>query len=106
MARKPVATKAKRAKKPAGPVAVALGPDLRIARAGEVFAAILAARSANEVLLDGGEVAKVDAAGLQALAAALVTLRTAGVAWRWQTASGTLSSAAALAGLDATLQIE
>jgi len=105
MARKPVATRKKRSKA-TGPVTIALGPDLRIARAGEAFSAILAARAAGEVVLDGGEVAKVDAAGLQALAAALVTLRTAGVQWRWQTASGTLSSAAALAGLDATLKIE
>ena len=111
MARKSPPAKVKTAKtakaaKAAGPVTIALGPDLRIAQAGDAFQRILAARGAREVLLDGGEVAKVDAAGLQALAAALVTLRTAGVGWRWQTASGTLSSAAALAGLGATLRIE
>jgi anti-anti-sigma regulatory factor len=105
MPRKPAAAKARRTRD-TGPVAVALGPDLRIARAGEVFARITAARGAPEVVLEGGEVAKVDAAGLQALAAALVTLRTAGVSWRWQTASGTLASAVALAGLGLTLQIE
>jgi anti-anti-sigma regulatory factor len=87
-------------------VAVSLGADLRIGQAGDAFARILAARNAGEVVIDGGEVAGVDAAGLQALAAALVTLRTAGVPWTWQARSGTLSAAAALAGLDATLQIE
>jgi anti-anti-sigma regulatory factor len=105
MPRKPAAVKAKGAGA-GGPVAIVLGPDLRIAQAGDVFARIVAARGAREVVLDAAEVAKVDAAGLQALAAALVTLRTAGVAWRWHTASGTLSSAAALAGLGAILQIE
>jgi anti-anti-sigma regulatory factor len=104
-ARKPAAAKPRRAKA-ARPVVVALGADLRIAQAGDTFARILAARESGEVLLDGAEVAKVDAAGLQALAAALVTLRTAGVSWRWQTASGTLSSAATLAGLGETLRIE
>jgi anti-anti-sigma regulatory factor len=105
------ARKPAKAAKPAtrlarGPVAIALGADLRIGQARDLHARLLAARKAGEVVLDGAEVAKVDAAGLQALAAALVTLRTAGVAWRWQTPSGTLSAAAALAGLEATLQLE
>jgi anti-anti-sigma regulatory factor len=90
----------------AGPVQVALGEDLRIAMAGEVHARILAARAAGEAVLDGGAVARVDAAGLQALAAALVILRTAGVRWRWHAASGTLCAAAALAGLGTTLNLE
>ena len=105
MARKAAVAKA-RGGKGKGPVAITLGPDLRIGQAGDAFARILAARNASEVVLDGGEVTGVDAAGLQALAAALVTLRTAGVAWRWQTPSGTLSAAAALAGLATMLKLE
>jgi len=105
VARKAAVAKA-RGGKGKGPVAITLGPDLRIGQAGDAFARILAARNASEVVLDGGEVAGVDAAGLQALAAALVTLRTAGVAWRWQTPSGTLSAAAALAGLATMLKLE
>jgi len=105
-ARKP-AKAAKPAKGRAkGPVAIDLGADLRIGQARDLYSRLLAAREAGEVLLDGAEVAKVDAAGLQALAAALVTLRTAGVACRWQNPSGTLSAAAALAGLEATLQLK
>lgn len=105
MARKAATAKAK-AGKAVGPLAIALGPDLRIGQAGQVFARIVAARKASEALLEGGEVARVDAAGLQALVAALATLRTAGVAWRWQAPSGTLAAAAALAGLDAALQLK
>ena len=106
MARKPAAAKPKRRKAAGGPATIALGADLRIGQAGEVFARIVAAQGASEAVLDGSEIARIDAAGLQALAAALVTLRTAGTGWRWQTPSGTLTAAAALAGLGTTLKLE
>jgi anti-anti-sigma regulatory factor len=105
VARKPAPAKPKR-RKAAGPATIALGADLRIGHAAEVFARIVAAQGAGEAVLDGSEIARIDAAGLQALACALVTLRTAGTGWRWQTPSGTLSAAAALAGLGATLKLE
>jgi anti-anti-sigma regulatory factor len=84
---------------------VTLGPDLRIAHAREIFEALEGAAARGPVEIDASEVAKVDAAGLQALAAALIRFREAGVQWRWNDPSLALISAAKMAGLESTLEL-
>jgi anti-anti-sigma regulatory factor len=85
------------------PRRVELGADLRIARAGEVFAALQPARRGASFVLAASEVARVDAAGLQALAVAAARWREQGIAWKWDEPSQALLGAARLAGLDAHL---
>jgi anti-anti-sigma regulatory factor len=85
---------------------VDLGADLRIGRAREVFDALAAAGNKATVVIDASTVAKVDAAGLQALAAHVVQWRTAGKAWRWDNPSDTLRTSARSAGLDEALGLE
>lgn len=84
---------------------IALGEDLRIAQAREAFAAIAAAADARSVEIDAGRVARVDGAGLQALAAGVGRLRAAGVECRWSAVSEALAGAAGLAGLAAALAL-
>jgi anti-anti-sigma regulatory factor len=117
---KPVAAgaPAKRARKPHGEdtgtaagvpsseTTVALGADLRIGRAREIHQALTQTQAQGATLIvDGEGVAKVDAAGLQSVLAALVHSRTAGVAWRWHNPSLALKSAAQLLGLDGALEL-
>jgi anti-anti-sigma regulatory factor len=83
---------------------VSLGADLRIGRAREVHQALTQTKTAT-LIVDGEEVAKVDAAGLQSVLAALVHSRTAGVEWRWHNPSLALKSAAQLMGLDGALEL-
>ncbi|MBA2689813.1 MAG: STAS domain-containing protein [Burkholderiales bacterium] len=85
---------------------VTLGSDLRISRAREVFAALEAAASFPSVRIDGADVIRIDAAGLQALAAAVVRFRTAGAVWRWHNASPALAGAAKLLGLASVLELQ
>ena len=89
---------------------VALGSDLRIGRACEVFnlleAANQAAAKQASVVIEAAEVSKIDAAGLQALSAAIVRFRTAGTEWRWHNPSPILTNAAKLLGLESVLEIE
>lgn len=85
---------------------VALGADLRIGRAREIFDALAAASDKATVVIDASAVAKVDAAGLQALAAHLVQWRTAERPWRWDNPSDTLRASARSAGLDGALGLE
>jgi anti-anti-sigma regulatory factor len=96
----------KRRRKPAE-TTVALGSDLRIGRAREVFN-MLAAAAASEgsVAIDGSEVTKVDAAGLQALVAIIVRYRTAGTPWRWHNQSAVLTGAAKLLALYGALDLK
>jgi anti-anti-sigma regulatory factor len=82
---------------------IALGEDLRIGRAREVFEALDSAKPNVTVVIDAAAVARVDAAGLQALAACVVRWRTAGREWRWDNPAHALRAAAVQAGLDATL---
>ena len=84
---------------------VTLGTDLRIAHARVVFEALEGAAARGPVEIDASEVTKVDAAGLQALAAALIRYRDAGVQWHWNDPSLALVSAARLAGLESTLEL-
>ncbi len=89
----------------APPRRVELGADLRIACAGEVFAALQPSRRGASYLLAAREVARVDAAGLQALAVAAARWRDQGVAWKWEEPSQALLGAARMAGLDAHLEL-
>ncbi len=97
------------AKAPRGAAAehrVTLPPDLRIGSVRPTWEALAAVPARATVVIDASSVAKVDASGLQLLAAALVRLRASGSAWRWREASGVLRSAAHLAGLSSDLELE
>jgi len=85
---------------------VALGEDLRIANAAAVFEALAGAAQGGAIAIDASRVARVDAAGLQALVAGLARVRAAGIEWRWQEVSATLSTAAGLAGLGTALALK
>jgi len=85
---------------------ISLGEDLRIARAREVAAIVCAAADAGSLEIDGSQVARVDAAGLQALAAGFARLRVAKVSVRWSEPSAALFASAALAGLAGALELE
>ncbi len=86
---------------------VVLGSDLRIGQVAELFSRLEgAAASGRPVALDASEVSKVDAAGLQLLAAAAVRFRTAGVTWRWHNRSAALVGAAQVLGLDGALELK
>jgi len=85
---------------------VVLGEDLRIGHARETFEALAAITTKTTVVIDASGVSRVDAAGLQALAACLVQWRTAGIAWRWDNPAHALGAAARSAGLAGVLGIE
>jgi anti-anti-sigma regulatory factor len=86
---------------------VSLGSDLRIGRAGELFAMLeSAADPVRVVLIDGSSVSKVDTAGIQALAVVIIRFRAAGTAWRWHNSSATLASAAKMLGLEDILGLQ
>ena len=86
---------------------IALGSDLRIGRAREVFDALSSAtKGSGLVVIDGSQVGKIDTAGLQALIAAIVRLRANGKVWHWEGGSAQLTSAAKLLGLDRALELQ
>jgi anti-anti-sigma regulatory factor len=85
---------------------IALGGDLRIGRAGEVFQALSAATDAGSVVvIDAAEVGKIDAAGLQTIVAATMRFRAANIQWRWRNQSPTLIDAAKMLGLEEALEL-
>jgi anti-anti-sigma regulatory factor len=85
---------------------IALGEDLRIGEARATFESLAAAGSgARSLEIDGAAVARVDAAGLQALAVAFARLEAAGVECRWGEVSPVLSGAAHLGGLAQALAL-
>jgi anti-anti-sigma regulatory factor len=83
-----------------------LGSDLRIADARAAFESLAGQAAHGAVEIDASQVARVDAAGLQALAAAIARMRASRVKCRWTAVSGTLAGAAALSGLARALGIE
>jgi anti-anti-sigma regulatory factor len=87
--------------------AVKLDADLRVGGAAAVFEALRAAARKPEksVALDGSEVEKVDAAGLQALLAGRQALAEAGKNVTWSATSAQLSAAATLLGLNENLEL-
>ena len=82
---------------------VVLVEDLRIANARATFESLAAQPGTVALEIDASQVARVDAAGLQALVAALARLRALGVEARWKAPAPALAAAAALAGLEAIL---
>lgn len=84
---------------------VALGDDLRIAHARATFETLAGAAQDGVVEIAGAQVTRVDAAGLQALAAAIARLRAAGVSCRWEKPSEALVAAARVAGLEGALEL-
>ena len=85
---------------------VALGEDLRIGRAREVAQLFAQAHGAGAVEIDGSKVARVDGAGLQAVVAGVMALDEARIPCRWHGVSEALAGAAAIAGLDAVLELK
>jgi anti-anti-sigma regulatory factor len=84
---------------------VVLAEDLRVANARATFESLAAHPGTGTLEIDASQVARIDAAGLQALAAALGRLRAAGVEARWKAPAPALAAAAALAGLEAILAL-
>lgn len=84
---------------------VELAADLRIGAAAATHAAILAASANEELVLDGARVAKIDAAGIQALLSALIQISRSGGRWRWHNPSTTLIQGVAVLGLRDSLQL-
>ena len=80
---------------------IALAEDLRIGGAREAYAALSGGRGDLEI--DGSRVARIDAAGLQALAAGIGRARAQGASCQWHEPSAALLAAAALAGLEGAL---
>lgn len=85
--------------------AVSLGEDLRIGRAREV-AAMLAVADAGAIEIDASKVARVDAAGLQAVVAGVARLRAAKVKCRWSAVSEPFAQSVKVAGLGRALGVE
>jgi anti-anti-sigma regulatory factor len=87
--------------------AVKLGRDLRIATAAATFHALREAAGAKDakVVVDGGQVEKADAAGLQALLAGRQALAAAGKKVAWSGCSAQLKAAAGLLGLAGALEL-
>lgn len=85
--------------------AVELAADLRIGAAAATHAEILAAAALGEVILDGGRVAKIDAAGVQALLAAVIQISHSGGRWRWHNPSVTLAQGVTVLGLGESLRL-
>jgi anti-anti-sigma regulatory factor len=83
---------------------ITLAADLRIGTARAAFESITAGPNAGGLDIDASQVERVDAAGLQALVAALARLRAARVTFHLRAMSGALASAAQLAGLSAALE--
>ncbi|MBL8516915.1 MAG: STAS domain-containing protein [Betaproteobacteria bacterium] len=80
-----------------------LPADLRIGSAAEVYAGLAALR--GEVLIDGEAVAKVDAAGVQAVLAASIQISRSGGRWRWHNPSAVFIQGAAMLGLGESLRL-
>jgi anti-anti-sigma regulatory factor len=80
-----------------------LPQDLRIGSAADVHAGLLA--RAGDVALDGESVAKVDAAGVQAVLAALIQFSRSGGSWRWHNPSAVLKQGIAVLGLGESLRL-
>lgn len=84
-----------------------LGRDLRIGTAAATFRALRLAAQGTErrVVIDGGQVEKADAAGLQALLAGRREIAHAGKILAWSGCTPQLKSAAGLLGLVEALEL-
>jgi anti-anti-sigma regulatory factor len=84
---------------------VRLGDDLRITQARATYESIVACIEREDVTIDAAKVARIDAAGLQAIAAGIARLHAADVRLQWVHVPDALAHAAALAGIDEVLQL-
>ena len=86
---------------------VTLEEDLRIAGARAAFDSLATAgKGARALEIDGAAVARIDGAGLQALATALSRLGAAGVDCRWSAVSEPFAQSVKVAGLGRALGVE
>ena len=88
-----------------GAAVVRLADDLRIAQARSTYESIVAGAQRTAVTLDAARVTRVDAAGLQALVAAIARLDAAEVRLEWQHVPEALANGASLAGLTEALRL-
>ena len=84
---------------------VRLGDDLRIGAARATYESIVACLEREEVTIDAAKVARIDTAGLQAIAAGIARLHAADVRLEWVHVPDALANAAALAGIDEALHL-
>ncbi len=82
---------------------VALAPELVVANARAILASLSPPGGPVTLVIDASPVRKVDAAGLQLLAACAAQWRAQGRAWRWERPAEALRAAARLAALEETL---
>jgi anti-anti-sigma regulatory factor len=81
-----------------------LPAELTIAHVAEVWQDYIDHKDTEgEIALDASDVNHVDAAGLQCVVALLQDMRTQKRAWSWFACTNALASAAALAGVAATM---
>lgn len=87
--------------KTSGARTIKIAPDLRIAGARAAYVALRDAAGGPEsrVALDGRQVEKIDAAGIQAIVAGRKVLGAAGKKMTWVGTSAQLKAAAGLLGL-------
>ncbi len=88
------------------PFRIVLNSDLRIGAAKDLYARLVNAEGEGELVLVADEVARVDAAGIQAVLAALGRISDSGRVWRWHNPSSTLVQGIELLGLKAHLRLQ
>jgi len=88
------------------PAVVVLGVDCTLRQAVPLKTLLLDADASSAIILDGRAVQRIDAAGLQLLAALAVRESAAGRPLQWNAASRELRAACARAGLTAVLALD
>jgi anti-anti-sigma regulatory factor len=87
-----------------GPQSLTLPTDLRIGTAASTYGEFRALNPARPLMIDASGVAKIDAAGMQAVVAGL-HLRMDSANWTWQAPTETFVRAARLLGLHSILAL-
>lgn len=89
----------------AGDAPLALGECLTVEQVGAVQAELGRRLAAASVVLEAGALRRLDAAGLQLLAAFVAAATARGVRVQWQAPSAALREAARVSGLGAALRL-
>ena len=84
---------------------ILLNADMRVSAAKDLHSKLLDASGSGELVLVANEVVRVDAAGIQALLAALNEISDSGRSWRWHNPSTVLTQGIELLGLKANLRL-
>ena len=84
---------------------ILLNADMRVSAAKDLHSKLLDASGSGELVLVANEVVRVDAAGIQALLAALNEISDSGRSWRWHNPSIVLTQGIELLGLKANLRL-